>query len=108
MHESPIFFAALTYKPATLGFLVCIKPKSIFPISILTLLGIAGISLTALQTGFEISYKLMWTGGIEFTFDKYTFPLLFAASVSLLIVFTAFKDKLSHYFIKYVWFYLPR
>ena len=98
MIDSPIFFAALTYTPATLGFLGCIKPKSIFPISILTLLGIAGISLTALQTGFEISYKLMWTGGIEFTFDKYTFPLLFAASVSLLIVFTAFKDKLSHYF----------
>lgn len=98
MIDSPIFFAALTYIPATLGFLGCIKPKSIFPIAILTLLGIAGISLVSLQTGYEISYKLMWTGGIEFTFDKYTFPLLFAASISLLIVFTAYKDKLSHYF----------
>ena len=98
MIDSPIFFAALTYIPATLGFLGCIKPKSIFPIAILTLLGIAGISLGALQTGFEISYKLMWTGGIEFTFDRYAFPLLFAASISLLIVFTAYKDKLSHYF----------
>ena len=98
MIDSPIFFAALTYTPAILGFLGCIKPKIIFPLAILTLLGIVGLSLTALQTGYEISYKLMWIGGIEFTFDKYTFPLLFAASISLLIVFTAYKDKLSHYF----------
>ena len=98
MIDSPIFFAALTYTPAILGFLGCIKPKIIFPLAILTLLGIAGLSLTALQTGYEISYKLMWIGGIEFTFDKYTFPLLFAASISLLIVFSTYRDKLSHYF----------
>ena len=98
MIESPIFFAALTYTPAILGFLGCIKPKTIFPLAVLTLLGIAGLSLTALQIGYEISYKLMWIGGIEFTFDKYTFPLLFAASISLLIVFGTYRDKLSHYF----------
>ena len=57
MIDSPIFFAALTYTPATLGFLGCIKPKTIFPVAILTLVGIAGLSLTALQTGFEIGYK---------------------------------------------------
>ena len=98
MIDSPIFFAALTYTPAILGFLGCIKPKTIFPLAVLTLLGIAGLSLKALQTGYEISYKLMWIGGIEFTFDKYTFPLLFAASISLLIVFSTYRDKLSHYF----------
>ena len=64
MIDSPIFFAALTYTPATLGFLGCIKPKTIFPLAVLTLLGIAGLTLKALQTGYEISYKLMWIGGI--------------------------------------------
>ena len=98
MINSSIFFAALTYTPATLGFLGCIKPKTIFPLAILTLLGISGISLAALQQGFEISYKLMWTGGIEFTFDQYTFPLLLGASLSILIVLSIYRDKLSHYF----------
>ena len=98
MINSSIFFAALTYTPATLGFLGCIKPKTVFPLAILTLLGISGISLAALQTGFEISYKLMWTGGIEFTFDQYTFPLLLGASLSILIVLSIYRDKLSHYF----------
>ena len=98
MINSPIFFVALTYLPATLGFLGCIKPKLIFPIAIMTLLGISGISLRAVLSGFETSYKLMWTGGIEFSFDQYTFPLLFGASLSLLIVLSLYRDKLSHYF----------
>ena len=98
MINSPIFFVALTYLPATLGFLGCIKPKFIFPIAIMTLLGISGISLRAVLSGFETSYKLMWTGGIEFSFDQYTFPLLFGASLSLLIVLSLYRDKLSHYF----------
>ena len=98
MINSPIFFVALTYLPATLGFLGCIKPKLIFPIAMMTLLGISGISLRAVLSGFETSYKLMWTGGIEFSFDQYTFPLLFGASLSLLIVLSLYRDKLSHYF----------
>ena len=98
MINSPIFFVALTYLPATLGFLGCIKPKFIFPIAMMTLLGISGISLRAVLSGFETSYKLMWTGGIEFSFDQYTFPLLFGASLSLLIVLSLYRDKLSHYF----------
>ena len=98
MINSPIFFVALTYLPATLGFLGCIKPNFIFPIAMMTLLGISGISLRAVLSGFETSYKLMWTGGIEFSFDQYTFPLLFGASLSLLIVLSLYRDKLSHYF----------
>ena len=98
MIDSPIFFVVLTYLPATLGFLGCIKPKFIFPIAMLTLLGISGISLRAIFSGFETTYKLMWTGGIEFSFDQYTFPLLFGASLSLLIVLSLYRDKLSHYF----------
>lgn len=98
MIDSPIFFVVLTYLPATLGFLGCIKPKIIFPLAMLSLLGISGISLRAILSGFETSYKLMWTGGIEFTFDQYTFPLLFGASLSLLIVLSLYRDKLSHYF----------
>ena len=98
MIDSPIFFVVLTYLPATLGFLGCIKPKIVFPVAMLTLLGISGISLRAILSGFETSYKLMWTGGIEFTFDQYTFPLLFGASLSLLIVLSLYRDKLSHYF----------
>ena len=57
MIDSPIFFAALTYPPATLGFLGCIKPKIILPVALRTLWGMAGLSLTALQTVFEIGYK---------------------------------------------------
>ena len=83
MIDSPIFFAGMTYLPATLGFMGCIKPKIVFPIAILTVLGIAGFSLSAIISGFETSYKLMWVGGIEFTFDQYTFPLLLGASLSL-------------------------
>lgn len=98
MIDSPIFFVVLTYLPATLGFLGCIKPKFIFPVAILTLLGISAISLRAIFSGFETSYKLMWTGGIEFSFDQYTFPLLLGASLSLLIVLSLYRDKLSHYF----------
>ena len=98
MIDSPIFFVVLTYLPATLGFLGCIKPKLIYPISMLTLLGIAAISLGGIFTGFETRYKLMWTGGIEFSFDQYTFPLLLGASLSLLIVLSLYRDKLSHYF----------
>ena len=64
----------------------------------LSLLGISGISLRAIFSGFETSYKLMWTGGIEFSFDQNTFPLLFGASLSLLIVLSLYRDKLSHYF----------
>ena len=98
MTESPLFFVVLTYLPATLGFLGCIKPKFIFPLAMLSLLGISGISLRAIFSGFETSYKLMWTGGIEFSFDQNTFPLLFGASLSLLIVLSLYRDKLSHYF----------
>ena len=98
MIDSPIFFVILTYLPATLGFLGCIKPKLIYPISMLTLLGIAAISLRGIYSGFETSYKLMWTGGIEFSFDQYTFPLLLGASLSLLIILSLYRDKLSHYF----------
>ena len=98
MIDSPIFFAGMTYLPATLGFMGCIKPKIVFPIAILTVLGIAGFSLSAIISGFETSYKLMWVGGIEFTFDQYTFPLLLGASLSLLIVLSIYRDQLSHYF----------
>ena len=98
MSDSPLFYAALTYLPATLGFLGCIRPKTIFPFAIGLLLGIAGFALKAMNIGLEINYKLMWIGGIEFSFDKFTFPLLFAASISLLIVFGLYRDKLTHYF----------
>ena len=98
MIDSPIFFLVLTYLPATLGFLGCIKPRIIFPVAMLTLVGISGISLEAIFSGFKTSYKLMWTGGIEFSFDQYTFPLLLGASLSLLIVLSLYRDKLSHYF----------
>ena len=98
MIDSPLFYAALTYTPATLGFLGCIKPKFVFPIGVVTLLGIAGFTLRAINIGFETSYKLMWVGGIEFSFDKFTFPLLFGACISMLIVFGLYKEKLTHYF----------
>ena len=41
MIDSPLFYAALTYTPATLGFLGCVKPKFIFPFGVIALLGIA-------------------------------------------------------------------
>ena len=40
----------------------------------------------------------MWIGGIEFSFDKFTFPLLFGACITMLIVFGLYKEKLTHYF----------
>ena len=55
MIESPLFYAVLTYLPATLGFLGCIRPKIIFPVAIAVLLGISGYSLSAIDTGIEIS-----------------------------------------------------
>ena len=98
MIDSPIFFVVITYLPASLGFLGCIKSRFIFPISLITLLGIAGLSFWCIQTGFETSYTLMWKGGIEFAFDQYAFPLLLGASISLLIVLSVYRDRLSHYF----------
>lgn len=98
MSDSPLFYATLTYLPATLGFLGCLRPKIIFPFGIALLLSITVFALKAINTGLVFNYKLMWIGGIEFSFDKFTFPLLFASSISLLIVFGLYRERFSHYF----------
>ena len=59
MIDSPIFFAGMTYLPATLGFMGCIKPKIVFPIAILTILGKS--DKNNVITGLYIYLKLLVT-----------------------------------------------
>ncbi len=98
MIELSILFPALIFLPAALGFLGCFLPRIIFPISIATLLSYAVLSVNFLNTSFSYAFTLIGNGGIQFSIDQYTFPLVFASSVTLLISFGLFCKGFSHYF----------
>ena len=93
-----IVFPALIFLPAFLGFIGCVFPRIVFPISILSLLGFAASSFAALQGDFAYAFTLVGEGGIQFSVDSYAFPLIFGSCISLLIVFGLFANRFTHYF----------
>ena len=97
MYES-IILGFLLFLPATLGFLGCVFPKTIFPLSITALLAYALSSLYALNYDLNYAFTLVGDGGIQFSIDGYSFPLIFGSSITLLIVFGLFKQRFSHYY----------
>ena len=98
MIDFSLFYVVITFLPAVLGFLGCVFPTFIYPVAIFCLTALSGFSLAGIFNGWEIAYRLMWIGGIEFSFDQYTYPLLFSATFSILSSILLFRRCLSHYF----------
>ena len=97
MNEA-IILGFLIFLPATLGFIGCVFPKITFPLSITMLTGYALSSLYALNHDINYAFTLIGEGGIQFSIDRYSFPLIFGSSLTLLIVFGLFSKRFSHYY----------
>ena len=80
MYES-IVLGFLVFLPASLGFLGCVFPKTIFPLSITALLAYALSSLYALNYKLSYAFTLVGEGGIQFSIDEYSFPLILVAQL---------------------------
>ena len=94
--ELSILFPALIFLPAALGFLGCISPRIVFPISIAMLLSYAALAVNSINSDFSCAFTLIGDGGIQFSIDQYTFPLVFGSSVTLLISFGLFSVSYTH------------
>ena len=98
MSELEILLPALIFLPAALGFLGCVLPRIIFPISVLMLISYATLAGSFIGSDFTYAFTLIGDGGIQFSVDHYTFPLVFGSSITLLISFGLFARRFSHYF----------
>ena len=98
MIDLQIILPALIFLPALLGFLGCVFPKIIFPLCVLSIIGFAAASLSALGDDFTYAFTVVGEGGIQFSVDSYSFPLIFGSCITLLIVFGLFANRFSHYF----------
>ena len=96
--DSQLLVPALIFLPAALGFIGCFLPRIVFPLSVAMLLAYAGIALTLIGTDTVFAFTLVADGGIQFSVDSYTFPLVFGSSITLLIAFGLFYKRFSHYF----------
>lgn len=98
MSELEILLPALIFLPAALGFLGCVLPRIVFPISVLMLISYATLAGSFIGSDFSYAFTLIGDGGIQFSVDHYTFPLVFGSSITLLISFGLFARRFSHYF----------
>ena len=98
MIDSLLVFPLLTFLPATLGFLGCVYHRTIFPFCLAFLASVSAFSIAGLINFWEVTYTLMWVGGIQFSFDQYTYQLLFGSSFSIFSSLFLFRKYLSHYF----------
>ena len=98
MMDFQIIFPALIFLPALMGFVGCVIPRIIFPLSILMLLGYAAGSFPYIGTDIAYQFTLVGEGGIQFSVDAYSFPLVFGSCITLLIVFGLFSRRFSHYY----------
>ena len=80
--DPQLLVPALIFLPAALGFIGCFLPRIIFPFSIAMLLAYAGISLGLIGTDTVFAFTLVAEGGIQFSVDAYTFPLVFGSSIT--------------------------
>ena len=98
MIDYQILFPFLIFLPALLGFVGCVIPKITFPFSVLMLLGYALGSFSYIGSNTSYLYTLVGEGGIQFSVDSYSFPLIFGSCITLLIVFGLFFKKFTHYY----------
>ena len=98
MIDFQIIFPALIFLPAFIGFVGCVIPRIVFPLSILMLLGYAAASFQYIGTDVAYQFTLVGEGGIQFSVDAYSFPLIFGSCITLLIVFGLFLKRFSHYY----------
>ena len=98
MIELEILLPALIFLPAALGFLGCVLPRIVFPISVLLLVCYATLAGSFIGSDYTYAFTLIGDGGIQFSVDNYTFPLVFGSSITLLISFGLFSRRFSHYF----------
>ena len=98
MIELKILLPALIFLPAALGFLGCVLPRIVFPISVLLLVCYATLAGSFIGSDYTYAFTLIGDGGIQFSVDNYTFPLVFGSSITLLISFGLFSRRFSHYF----------
>ena len=98
MIDLNLLIPALIFLPAALGFVGCVIPRVAFPVSIAMLISYAYAAARLIGTDFSFVFTLVGEGGIRFSLDSYSFPLIFGSSVTLLIVFGLFAQRFSHYF----------
>ena len=98
MIDLNLLIPALIFLPAALGFVGCVFPRVAFPVSIAMLISYAYAAARLIGTDFSFVFTLVGEGGIRFSLDSYSFPLIFGSSVTLLIVFGLFAQRFSHYF----------
>ena len=98
MIDLHLLIPALIFLPAALGFIGCVIPRVAFPVSIAMLISYAYAAARLIGTDFSFVFTLVGDGGIRFSLDSYSFPLIFGSSVTLLIVFGLFVQRFSHYF----------
>ena len=98
--NTEITLTLLIFLPAVIGFAGCVFPKPFLWLSGLLLSAYSYFAWLALADprGLEFSYRLVGLGGIEFSWDSYSFPMIFGASIALLITFSLFSSRFSHYF----------
>lgn len=93
-----IVFTLLIFLPSVFGFAGCVFPKVFLWLSSLLLLAYSTLAWLANRQELELTYRLVGNGGIEFSWDSYSFLLIFGSSVALLITFALFSSRFSHYF----------
>lgn len=93
-----ILLPILIFLPAALGFAGCVLPRIVFPLSVTMLMGYAVLSLNLIGTDSSYAFTLVGEGGIQFSLDSYSFPLIFGSCVTLLIAFGLFASRFSHYY----------
>ena len=98
MINTEILLPGLIFLPAVLGFIGCVLPRITFPVGVLMLLVYAGLSATLIGSDASYAFTLIGEGGIQFSVDNYTFPLVFGSAITLLIVFALFSKRFSHYY----------
>ena len=98
MIDFALLLPGLIFLPAALGFIGCIFPRPIFYISVLLLLGYACLTFNLVGADVSYVFTLVGAGGIQFSVDTYTFPLVFGSAITLLISFGLFAERFTHYF----------
>lgn len=88
----------LIFLPAVLGFAGCVFPRIFLWLSGILLATYSYLAWFANRQELEFSYRLVGIGGIEFSWDSYSFPMIFGASIALLVTFSLFSSRFSHYF----------
>ena len=93
-----ILLTGLIFLPAVFGFAGCVFPRLFLWLSGLLLLAYSYLAWSFNRQGLDLSYRLVGVGGIEFSWDSYSFPMIFGACIALLITFSLFSTRFTHYF----------